>query len=114
MASHRAIHRPGHAPRRSALAWRGRTAAVLYLVSLAAACGFPETGTPVSVPKAEAVPAPSDAAPAPDAVPAPAPAAAGTMASGIPLDLDYVDRNSGEYRRFTAFVDSAASAAANA
>ena len=31
MASHRAIHRPGHAPRRSALAWRGRTAAVLYL-----------------------------------------------------------------------------------
>ena len=107
MASHRASHRPGHAPRRSALAWRGRTAAVLYLVSLAAACGFPETGTPVSVPKAEAVPAASDAAPAPDAVPAPAPAAAGTMASGIPLDLDYVDRNSGEYRRFTAFVDSA-------
>ena len=53
MASHRASHRPGHAPRRSALAWRGRTAAVLYLVSLAAACGFPETGTPVSVSKAE-------------------------------------------------------------
>ncbi|MCY7353508.1 MAG: hypothetical protein LH470_00170 [Lysobacter sp.] len=81
--------------------WCRKGALSLYLVSVAAACGFPE------VEKAGTVAQPKDQPSA--ALPDPALQTAATpgFGAGIPLDLTYVDRKSPEYQRFKSFVDSA-------
>ena len=86
--------------RRSAVrGWYSKGAFLLYLFSVAAACGFPEVD--------KAGPAAQAPERAPVAQEQPRPVSPPTLKPGIPLDLSYVDRKSPAYAQFKSFVDAA-------
>ena len=76
---------------------RWTCAVLLYTVSLAGSCGYPET--PAATVQADPEPAPASTE---VAVPTGDPAKA-----GIPMDLSFVDKKSPGYARFRDWVDSA-------